>query len=153
MAVVEQGDAEQLKQLANGKLESTLNLVLHSAVKSSHVSTLESVLQASRYSSLNVDLINLDSVEDRVAFLKLIEDVVNKERARQGTEDTTREGERLLSLFAEYGQKMTREKKSVNIQQAYGTLEKVIEAVSPHLEPIEYKAAIVALRYLQARKV
>ncbi len=142
---------EDIKKLANGELEKTLNQIL-SGVKESHVAVMERVLNASRYAGFDVRAMSKGSIEDELRFRRFLADEVRKEKETTH-EIRTRRGEALFNLMLEFSERYAKDEGTGGKTNALNVLEKVFDIAENSLDPVEARSAAAIVTYLRARKM
>lgn len=147
--IYEEENVLDILNLQNGKLEDVLNTILSVGVKEHHTKMFESIFSFARYGG--VDRGNSQMLSD------VAQQLIEEQRAQKKGEKNDNSGTNLMHLFQEYifryirdGEKRG-ESKAKAKENAFGALQHIIEAVSPHLEQIEKMAALVILADLRAQ--
>ncbi len=142
-------DEEGIKKLKNGKLEKALNVIL-GQVRESHLSVIDTVLNASRYAGFDVNkIVNSGEIEDELALRKFLESEISRER-KTGGENKHFMGENLLKSIEEFVSAYERDKGVDGKKKAFDIVERVFDISKNSLDPIESRSAIVVITYLRS---
>jgi len=155
--ILAENDLEKIKSLSNGELEGVLNALLAN-VHEPHYHIIQTILNAGRYGGFDVRKFKEDKdLETELAFQHFLENEITRER--KTVKDVTAgakfsRGSELLNLIHEFAERYVKDGKgNVSQQEAFEILKKIIETAGNKLDPLEARATIASIQYLEALKI
>ncbi len=145
-------DEEGIKRLKNGKLEKALNIIL-GQVRESHLSVIDTVLNASRYAGFDVTkIITRGEIEDELSLRMFMESEISRER-KSGGENKYFMGENLLKSIKDFVSRYEKDRGVGGKKEAFDIVEKVFDMAKNSLDPIESRSAIAVITYLRSEHI
>jgi len=155
--VLAENDLEKIASLSNGTLEKVLNVLL-SRIREPHYHIIKTVLEAGRYAGFDVEKLNKDNdLEAKLAFQRFLEGEITRER--QKTENLSSEnkfsrGSELLGLVQDFAARYEKNNESrVSRFEAFEMIKSIIVKAREKLDPLESRAVIAIIQYLEALKL
>jgi len=148
MKTLDSLDADAIKELTNGKLESALNTILRYGVEAENLKVIKTILEAYWYSPLHK--YDLNETDDQIKFLKFFENEVNRARQEAPVEREADPGSKLFETVELFTQRFSKEG---DMKKAFVILEKINDLASRSLSSNEKKALTATITYLEAKKV
>ena len=152
MEVINSQDAEAIRKLENGELESVLNAILQHQVKMEHFQTINRVLTAYWYSPAK----DFDLKKDEKQLEQFLTDEIEREREIVKVESVLVKqpaGKYLFELIQSFSEKLVKGKKSEDLKQSFNLIEAITKIVSESLNETEKKAVAAVVTYLRAKKM
>jgi len=142
--IIEENDLEKIKNLSNGHLENILNNILKYKVKRHHLQIVESVLNAGRYSGVNMD--------NTVSTIRFIEGEIKREKDKNPEmKGTDKAGKEFFDTISDFIRRYKDEGNTT--EEAIKEIEKVLKISEKYLSSIEAKAAFATINYLKAKNL
>lgn len=143
--MLEEQDVKHIRELSNGELEEIVNTILRYGVKKSHFRTIQAILNAAQYSPFNISHIDINDFWQREEFKTFITQEIERERKNDNNEEIKPAGSEFFSLIEDFGRR--------NGPNAYQILEDIFDLMRSELDPMEARAFIATVKYLQAKKM
>jgi hypothetical protein len=155
--ILAENDLEKIESLSNGELEKVLNALLAN-VHEPHYHIIQTVLDAGRYAGFDVAKLRKEkNLETELAFQRFLESEITRERQVVGdlsTKTKFSRGSELLDLVHNFAERYVKDGKgTVSYYEAFETVKKMIETAGNKLDPLEARATIAIIQYLEALKI
>ena len=150
LGVIDEGNADDIRGLENGKLERVLNVILAHKVKQSHLEMLTDTLNFYWYGGVS----KMDNMVQDMELKKTIEDYLVRQRGLHAgkPERQTHAGTKLFALVEDFVRRFRQGGKK-NTAAALERLDRVLSLSEDSLEPTEAKAFAAIITYLKAKNM
>ncbi len=144
----------QIKSLTNGMVERAVNAVLHHEARHTDARVIEHVLDVLLYSPVSLERLDWKHVQSKVAVLGFVDSELTRERSLHVAFDSGKPaGVKIMNAFSTFLEKFHRRYPAAPAGRAFEVLEQVFDGIRGHLDPVEYRIALVVLTYLRAKKM